>query len=119
MDMDIKDCIADCRYYSGEEYPPFEGSSIMNSFWRIERAWCLDHGDDHGLYEEYKAYGGMDYPGIPNKLLGMIWGWWVHGSYSAKDAVKSIHHPIDEYLSIPSQDVCPKDKLPSETINKL
>lgn len=111
--MKKEDLISQCRYYGGEEVPPFQ-TGKLRTFWDIERVYVSSGGDvDKENASLYESAGGKKYPGIPYPLLITFFGAWNKSSYDTKKELPQFHSLIDEYLEAASE-YYPKNKIPSK-----
>lgn len=103
--------LSHCRYYRGQEQCPYSrDDGHMMWFWEMERVYVANGGFT-GEGDDYRAYGGKEFSGIPRSLLYVMFTSWGKSTYDMQASLPEFYSLVDEYLEIAS-DHFPKDKIP-------
>ncbi len=109
--MTREDRIKQCRYYKGEETCPYEDNALR-WYWDMERVYAVNDGDFEGETDYYKMIGGKTYPGIPFRLLMVMFTSWGKQTYDIKRSLPSFYDIVANYLFI-ANDHYPENEIPS------
>ena len=78
----------------------------------MERVYAVNDGDFEGETDYYKMIGGKTYPGIPFRLLMVMFTSWGKQTYDIKRSLPSFYDIVANYLFI-ANDHYPENEIPS------
>ena len=111
--MTKEELIKQCKYYKGEDGNPFEGRKDLCWYWDMERVYVESGGEMFPMRDEYEAYGGKKFPGIPYELLIIMFTSWGKHSHDLRRGLPLFYKLVEDYLFV-ANDHYPEDQIPNQ-----